>query len=122
HLQKLGRELNETVNLQILVNNEVLFLVSVEDHHRLRVAQRVGTRGPLTPTQEASCCSRSSTQLRCALGWAPGLAHRLRGRTPTSTGCYVSSTWCGAGAMRSTWGRATRGSTPSPYWCRTSTV
>lgn len=46
HLAALGSELNETVNLQILVGHEVLFLASVEDHHQLRVALRTGTRAP----------------------------------------------------------------------------
>jgi DNA-binding IclR family transcriptional regulator len=45
HLQALRRDVNETVNLQVLVGNEVLFIASVEAHHQLRVALRVGTRG-----------------------------------------------------------------------------
>jgi DNA-binding IclR family transcriptional regulator len=46
HLHALRQEVNETVNLQVLVGNEVLFIASVEDHHQLRVAQRAGTRSP----------------------------------------------------------------------------
>lgn len=46
HLQALCRSVRETVNLQILVGADVLFIVSAEDQHRLRVAQRGGTRGP----------------------------------------------------------------------------
>lgn len=46
HLQALRDAVNETVNLQILVDGEVLFLASAEDQHRLRVATRSGTRGP----------------------------------------------------------------------------
>lgn len=46
HLQSLCRELNETINLQILVGSDVYFLSSVEDHHRLRVAQQRGHRMP----------------------------------------------------------------------------
>jgi DNA-binding IclR family transcriptional regulator len=37
---------NETVNLQVLVGPEVLFIATVEDHHQLRVAMRAGTRAP----------------------------------------------------------------------------
>jgi Transcriptional regulator len=47
HLVALGREVNETVNLQVLVGPEVLFIATVEDHHQLRVAMRAGTRAPL---------------------------------------------------------------------------
>lgn len=46
HLLALGQEVDETVNLQVLVGSDVLFIASVEDHHQLRVALRVGTRGP----------------------------------------------------------------------------
>jgi DNA-binding IclR family transcriptional regulator len=46
HLQALCRDLKETINLQILVGTDVLFIASAEDHHRLRVVQRAGTRGP----------------------------------------------------------------------------
>lgn len=44
HLQALRREVNETINLQVLVGREVLFIASVEAHQQLRVALRVGTR------------------------------------------------------------------------------
>lgn len=46
HLQDLRDELNETVNLEVLLGGEVLFLASAEDQHRLRVATRAGSRGP----------------------------------------------------------------------------
>lgn len=46
HMQTLCQELKETINLEILVGADVLFLASAEDHHRLRVAQRAGTRSP----------------------------------------------------------------------------
>lgn len=47
HLQQLCRDLNETVNLQVLAGHEVLFLASAEDQHRLRVAHLApGTRRP----------------------------------------------------------------------------
>jgi DNA-binding IclR family transcriptional regulator len=46
HLVALGREVNETVNLQVLVGHEVLFIATVEDSHQLRVAMRAGTRAP----------------------------------------------------------------------------
>jgi DNA-binding IclR family transcriptional regulator len=45
-MQALCRDLKETINLEILVGGEVLFLASAEDHHRLRVALRAGTRSP----------------------------------------------------------------------------
>ena len=46
HLQGLCRAVKETINLQILIGADVLFIASAEDQHRLRVAQRGGTRGP----------------------------------------------------------------------------
>lgn len=46
HLQELCRDLNETINLQILIESDVYFLASVEDQHRLRVAKRQGHRQP----------------------------------------------------------------------------
>ena len=46
HLRALCRDLNETVNLQILVGGDVLFIASAEDQHSLRVATRSGTSGP----------------------------------------------------------------------------
>ena len=46
HLQGLCQSVKETINLQILIGADVLFLASAEDQHRLRVAQRGGTRGP----------------------------------------------------------------------------
>ncbi|MGW4822794.1 IclR family transcriptional regulator [Streptomyces sp. NPDC004227] len=46
HLQALCRDLKETINLEILVGSDVLFIASAEDQHRLRVVQRAGTRGP----------------------------------------------------------------------------
>lgn len=49
-LQRLCRELNETINLQILVEPDVYFLLSAEDRHQLRVAQREGTRLPALST------------------------------------------------------------------------
>jgi DNA-binding IclR family transcriptional regulator len=50
YLQSLCRELNETINLQILVNADVYFLLSAEDRHQLRVAQREGMRLPAWST------------------------------------------------------------------------
>ena len=50
YLQALCRELNETINLQILVNADVYFLLSAEDRHQLRVAQREGSRLPAWST------------------------------------------------------------------------
>lgn len=44
HLMRLRDSVNETVNLQILVGTEVLFLASAEDQHQLRVLTRSGTR------------------------------------------------------------------------------
>ncbi len=44
HLSRLRDAVNETVNLQILIGAEVLFLASAEDQHQLRVATRSGTR------------------------------------------------------------------------------
>lgn len=46
YLQALCEQVNETVNVEVLVASDVLFVASVEDQHRLRVARRVGTRGP----------------------------------------------------------------------------
>lgn len=46
HMQTLCRDLKETINLEILAGGDVLFLASAEDHHRLRVALREGTRNP----------------------------------------------------------------------------
>lgn len=46
HLHALCRELNETVNLQILAGSDVYFLASAEDRHQLRVAQQRGHRMP----------------------------------------------------------------------------
>jgi DNA-binding IclR family transcriptional regulator len=46
YLQLLCRELNETINLEILVDGDVYFLASAEDRHQLRVAQFVGQRIP----------------------------------------------------------------------------
>lgn len=46
HMQALCQELKETINLEILIGADVLFLASADDHHRLRVAQRAGTRSP----------------------------------------------------------------------------
>jgi DNA-binding IclR family transcriptional regulator len=46
HLVALGKEVNETVNLQVLAGPDVLFIATVEDHHQLRVAMRAGTRAP----------------------------------------------------------------------------
>ncbi|GEL26943.1 IclR family transcriptional regulator [Pseudonocardia sulfidoxydans NBRC 16205] len=50
YLQTLCRELNETINLQILVGADVYFLLSAEDRHQLRVAQREGSRLPARAT------------------------------------------------------------------------
>jgi DNA-binding IclR family transcriptional regulator len=41
----LRRDVNETVNLQVLVGNQVLLIARVEAHHQLRMPMRVGTRG-----------------------------------------------------------------------------
>jgi DNA-binding IclR family transcriptional regulator len=46
HLETLCANVDETVNLQVLAGREVWFLASIEDTHRLRVAQRAGTRSP----------------------------------------------------------------------------
>jgi DNA-binding IclR family transcriptional regulator len=46
HMQTLCRDLKETINLEILLGPDVLFLASAEDQHRLRVALRAGTRNP----------------------------------------------------------------------------
>lgn len=46
YLHSLCDELNETINLQILVDFDAYFLASAEDRHQLRVAQRAGTRLP----------------------------------------------------------------------------
>jgi DNA-binding IclR family transcriptional regulator len=46
HLEALCAAVNETVNLEILVGADVLFIASAEDRHRLRVAQQAGLRSP----------------------------------------------------------------------------
>lgn len=46
HLRRLCDRLNETINVQVLTGKDVFFVASEEDQHRLRVARRVGTRGP----------------------------------------------------------------------------
>lgn len=46
HLETLCAAVNETVNLEILVGTDVLFVASAEDRHRLRVAQQAGLRSP----------------------------------------------------------------------------
>jgi DNA-binding IclR family transcriptional regulator len=44
HLVSLRSAVNETVNFQVLAGRDTLFAASLEDTHRLRVAQRSGTR------------------------------------------------------------------------------
>lgn len=73
HMQTLCHDLKETINLEILVGADVLFLASAEDHHRLRVAQRAGTRSPAHACAggKVLLASRSDEDVRQLVGEQP---------------------------------------------------
>lgn len=46
-LQKLNKELNESVNLAVLDSNEALYVENTESNHQLRIFTQVGAKVPL---------------------------------------------------------------------------
>lgn len=89
HLAALARVVNETVNLQVLVGGDVLFIASIEDHHQLRVALRVGTRAPAHANAGGKLllAQLSDDEVRRLVGGSLGA---LTPRTLTSTDALLA--------------------------------